>query len=726
MTESASLAPRTWQLRLRAAVEAPAVAPLAVAALMLTAFVARVLLSRDVPAPWAMLDELQYADAARSFLSGGHYLFRTEPHPLRTIYPVLISPAWLADSIQTSYTIVKVINSALMVAGAVPLYLWSRRLVAPLWGVLVVALYLAMPGFIYTSEILTENAYVPATVLALFAIAVAIERSSVVTQLLALGAIVLAASARIQGLILLAVLFTAIVLVVVLDAVAAERGERRRVIWSRLVRFWPSLCTPVAVALAYAVYERGRGQSLSSGLGVYQSVAHAHYGALSPAKWVIWHFGELSFSVAIVPMSALIVLLGLAFQRATAPGPAERAFLAVTTAAVFWIVVQAGTFASHFSLRIEERLMFNVTPALFLALVVWLARGLPRPPGPSFVAVLLPVAAALVLPYASLLGPSVFNDTFGLIPVWRVLVRLGDLGETKLVVAAGAVILSLLFAAVPRRVAVVAVPASLMAFLVLSTNSVFGTIEHLSSAARYAGGLGSDPSWVDHAIGKDKRVDILYSTDFADAHVAWQAEFWNRSVRRLFGVTAQDPFIPDVSTSLTAKGRIVPDLPSTSPDRAPRYVLASNRADVVGERLASAGQLVLWRVRPPLRLNSVVSGITADGWTGPSATYTRYVPPPGARRAVVAVTRPGFWDVPPARAVAVVGPFRVVNGVPTITRVWARRTVVVRSGQTRLLSLPLRAGPFQVRLTIDPTFSPSQFGFADTRMLGARAGFAVR
>ena len=239
MTEQASLALRPWQVRLRAAFDAPLAAPLAVGALMLTAFIARVLLSRDVLAPWAMLDELQYAEAARSFISGGHYLFRDEPRPLRTIYPVLISPAWLAGSVQTSYMIVKVINSVLMVLGAIPLYLWSRRLVAPLWGVLVVALYLAMPGFIYTSEILTENAYVPATVLALYAIAVAIERQSLRMQALALGAIGLAACARIQGLILLAVLFTAIVISVVFDAVAADPGARRRVISSRLRRFWP-------------------------------------------------------------------------------------------------------------------------------------------------------------------------------------------------------------------------------------------------------------------------------------------------------------------------------------------------------------------------------------------------------------------------------------------------------------------------------------------------------
>jgi len=714
-------------MRLRVALEAPAAAPSLVAGLMLTALVARVLLARHVLAPWEMLDELQYAEAARSFLSTGHYLFRDEPHAIRSIYPVLISPAWLAGSTQTAYTLVKVINSALMVAGAIPLYLWARRLVAPLWAVLAVVFYLAMPGFIYTAEILTESAYVPATVLALFAIAAAIERPSVPLQLLALGAIGLAACARIQGLILLPVLLTAIGLALLLDAVAAAPTTRWRVVGARLRKFWPSLAVPLLGLLAYFVYERGRGQPLSSGLGIYGGVAHAHYGVRPALKWVTWHFAELSLSVGIIPVSALIVLLGLACRRRSALSAAERAFLAVTTSAVFWIVVQAGVFASRFSGRIEERLMFNVTPALFLALVVWLARGLPRPPALTAAAVLVPVAFILAIPYQSLFTQALFNDTFGLIPVWRLMQRLGSLDETKLVIAAGALLAGLLFATVARRAAIVAIPVSMLAFLVLSTNSVFGTVEFRSAAARHSGGLLGNPSWVDRSIGKDKRVEVLYTEDLSDPHVAWQAEFWNRSVRRLFGLTGQDPSIPDVSTSLDRTGRIIPALPAGSPDRHPGYVVATATADVDGARIGSAGRLVLWRAHSPLRLRSLTGGITPDGWTGATATYTRYVVPPGASHVDVLVSRPGFWPVPTAQVRAAVGPFRIVDGAPKITRIWSSSSTRVRAGETGLLRLPIRGGPFRVRLIVTPTFSPSQFSSSpDTRALGARARFVVR
>src|SRR5438874_1856196 len=246
-------------------------APVAVAGLLLVAVAARIAVDRHVHAPWIMLDELQYADAARSFAADGHYLFRDHPYALPTIYPALISPAWFAGSVQTAYTLVKTINVLLMVAGAIPLYLWARRLVAPVWTVVAVVLYLAIPGFMYTAEILTENAFVP---------------------------------------------------------------------------------------------ELGRGASLSSGFGVYTPIATAHYALRPAVRWIVYSFGELGFSVGLIPVSALIVLLGLACRRETAPSSAERAFIAVATAAVSWIVIQVGTFASHFALRVEERNMFNVAPVL--------------------------------------------------------------------------------------------------------------------------------------------------------------------------------------------------------------------------------------------------------------------------------------------------------------------------------------------------------------------------
>lgn len=709
--------PRPATSRARALVTAPVL----VGGLLVAAFVARFLLARHVLAPWEMPDELQYAEVSRSFNSTGHYLFREHEQALRTIYPALISPAWFAGSTHTAYSLIKLINVALMTLGAVPLFLWARRLVTPLWAVVAVVLYLAMPGFIYTGEILTENAFVPASVLAMFAIAVAIERPTLLRQALALGAIVLVSATRLQGLLFFIVLPSAILLALGLDAVSAAAGRRRSVVLTRLRAFWPSLGVLALGLVAYGALALARGGTVSSGLGTYQQLSSARYSLRPAVRWIVFHFGELSFSVGLLPVAALIILCGLACRRVTAPGPAERAFLAVTVASLFWILVQVGAFASRFTFRVEERYMFNVAPALFLALVVWLARGLPRPPGLTAAAVLAPVALFLVVPFEALFNEALFNDTYGLIPLWRLSLKLGQRpDEVRIIVGLGALAAGVLFACVRRRSARAAVPAAVLAFLLLSSQSVFGQVHDLSAATRFAGELprGGDASWIDDKVGRDARVEVIDTREVLDPHVVWQAEFWNRSVRRIFGLTAQDPSIPDLTANLAAGGRIVLSATAGSPDADPRFVVAPPDLDIDGTRLASAGQLTLWRVHQPLRLRSMTSGITRDGWTGAAATYTRLVVPPGATHVEVRLSRPSVpASLAPAHVRAAIGPAAQAT-------VW--RTAEVTFRGKSVLRLPFRRAPFQVTLTVNPVFSPAQFGSLDTRTLGVVAKFRVR
>src|SRR5215213_1933930 len=132
-------------------------APTLVSVLLVTAVAARILMGRHVLTPWVMVDELQYSELANSFAANGHYMFRERPHHLPSIYPALISPAWLADSMKTTYAVAKGFNVALMTAAAIPLYAWARRLVRPAYAILAVVFYLALPSFVYTAEILTEN-----------------------------------------------------------------------------------------------------------------------------------------------------------------------------------------------------------------------------------------------------------------------------------------------------------------------------------------------------------------------------------------------------------------------------------------------------------------------------------------------------------------------------------------------------------------------------------------
>jgi len=705
--------------RKRVVVDTPAAAAMLLAGLLLCAFVVRVLLALRVPAPWVMPDELTYTETSRSFLSSGHYLLYDQPYSILTIYPVLISPAWLAGSTHTAYTLVRAINVGLMTLGAIPLYLWARRLVAPRWAVFAVVLYLLMPGFVYSSEILTENAFVPAMVLAMFALASALERPTLVRQLLALAAIALAAVARTQGIILLAVLPTAIAVALLFDVIAADPGTRRGVLRDKLRSFLPSLGAVVLAVVGYVIYEAVRGRSLAQGLGTYHAVLSTHYAVRPVVRWSIYNLGELAFSVGFVPVSALIVLFGLACRRTTAPSAAERAFLALTAAVVLWIVVQIGAFESVFSLRIEERYMFSLDAPLFLALVVWLARGLPRPSRLGAVAALAPVVFLLAIPYMSFFREDLFNDTFGLIPLWRLSTLLGaNVGDLPILVAAGALLAGLLFATVPRSWARAAVPVAVGGFLVLSSASVLAEVVYQAKSTRAAGGLTGDPSWIDHAVGSNARVEVIYTPDISNPHVVWQAEFWNRSVRRLFGVAAQDPSIPDLSASIDGSGLIHPSLPPSSPDMHAHLFVAANDVDIAGTRIAAAGQLVLWRTAGPLRLAAQVTGLTQDGWTGPTASYTLYVVPPTTRYVVVNLAQIKLTGLPTEHV-------NVTVGRAGTTAFWEQRSVTVPPGTTRHLLLPLRRGPFQVALSVTPTFSPSTFGLSDTRTLGVRATFGL-
>ena len=707
---------------LRSAVLTRIGAGVLVGGLLAAAFVARALLARYVVSPWIVPDEVEYAAVSRSFLDTGQYLFRDHSMSIPSIYPALVSPAWLASSVSTSYTVIKTINCALLVAGAIPLYLWGRRLAPPLWAALAVALYLAIPGFMYSGEILTENAYIPASLLGLFAIAVAIERPSLMNQILALGAIALAVAARLQGVVLLLVLPSAIGLALILDAIAAVPAERRRVVAARLRSFMPSLATLAVGFVAYVVYELARGAPLSSGFGIYKEVGQAQYQFMPVLRWVIYHFGELSFAAALLPLSALIVLLGLACRRATAPLPAERAFLAVAVPALFWMVLEAAAFASDFSLRVEERYMESLFPVLFLALVTWLARGLPRPAGLTAAALLVPVGLLFALPYESLLSTQSYaTDTFGLIPLARLTEKLaGGAGDVRILLGAGTLVAAILFASLPRAWSRVAVPAAVAAFLLLSSASVFAQVTFQSRAALQAGQLTGDPSWIDHAIGRDSRVAFLYTPEIdADQHILYEAEFWNRSVRRIFGVTAPVPSISDVTAPLNpSTGRVRPQLPADSPELRPRYVVAANTVDVAGTRIAGAGLLELHRVHPPLRFATLITGLTPDAWTSPSATYLRYVSARKGARVIVGVSRPPLDGPPPANVTVTV---RRLSGP-----VWVRRSWVLRNGTSHQFVLPLRRGPFEVGVSVSPPFVPSSYGYGDDRTLGVQASFTLQ
>lgn len=699
-------------------------ASLVSAALVLVAIASRLWLATRIPTPWILVDEFIYSEYAKSFAANGDFLIRGGVGPsLGHVYPALISPAWRLGSMSSTYDVAKGINVVVMTLAVVPVFLWARRLVSPTYATVAAGLALALPAFVYTGALMTENVFFPLFVLALYSLAVVLERPSVLLQLLMLCAFVLAVAVRTQAAVLIAIFAMALLVKIFLDLRSSGTQVRLRSAASALRPYAWSLAIILLAAGAYAVWKAAQGVSITEGLGAYAGASSNVYSAREAFRWVVYHFAELALLVGMIPASAFILLFALACGRRSGFGPAERAFLATTAAAILCLVIEVGVFASRFSLRIEERNMFHVAPLLLLALVLWLHRGLPRPASVTAFAAFLPAALLLTLPLESLLNISILSDTFGLIPFFRFASKLsGGVNDVRIVLAAGALAAGLVFAAVPRRVAAPLAVGAVAAFLIGSSYSVFGNVQGF---AQGIDGLTAttDRSWVDHAVGSNARVAFLFggaADPAAEAKILWETEFWNRSLSSVYYLgQSEGAAFPYVAASPdAATGRI-----ATAGSSTPRYVVAPAALELAGRRVAATPALKLYRVRPPLRLSETIEGIYPDRWMASDAALTRYAG--GGKRIRITLSRTA-WGGPdvPGNVRIEAGPAAVGPNGPSLAKTTFVRMWTIHSRAQRTFTLPVPAPPYRVELHIMPTFSPAQFGLPDTRQLGAQVLFA--
>jgi len=698
-------------------------APAVLVALMLVSVLARYWLARAVKTPWILVDEFLYAEQAKSFAANAHYAIRDATGPILSyLYPALISPAWLARSMTTTYGLAKAINALLMTLVAIPVFLWGSRLASRWWALVAVGLTLLIPAFFYTSELMTENAFFPAFVTATFAIALVLERPSLIRQALMLGAFLLTVAVRFQGVVLLAVLPTAVLIKLAFDLLGREGEPRRQVVRRSLVPLWPTIAALGLAALAYAAYKHHQGVSLRSGLGGYEGVAGGRYPLHTAFRWILYHFAELPLAAGYIPACALIVLLGIAFVQPRTFSSAERSFLAVAVAGTIWLVAEVGVFASRYSSRIEERNMFGLSALLMLALVLWLARGAPRPPLVTLVAVALPAALLLTLPLATLLNPSIFSDTFGLIPLLRLSERLsGGVPLVRKLLIAGGVAAGLVFAFTPRRLAAPVMVGCVAGFLILSSYSVHGAIRDYARNLAAGTGVLANPTWVDDSAA-GRAVGVLYGRSpdtFQEAVALWETEFWNRRVGRVYTVGPHEP-VGLAETGVIVRpgsGRLAAFPADADLQRelsSTRGFLADPGTDMEGRVTAGNGIFDLYALGSPPRIASLVSGVYPDSWMGSEASYTRYAPrAPGAVRVTVSRASWRGPDVPGHVAVSVSPPG---SGL-------ASKRFTIHSGGVHVVTLATPARPFVVSVRVQPTFSPTKFGGGDPRQLGARVSF---
>lgn len=681
--------------------------PLAAIAVVLLAILLRIVLSRRMPAPWIMSDEITYSELAKSFADSHRMLYHGHPRVFQTIYPVFVSPAWLVDPIPTAYGIAKALNAILMSLAAIPFWFWARRLMPSGHALVALVLFLLLPAFVYTNEIMTENLAFPAVLLALFVIALALERPTALWQLLAIAAIGFASLARLQSLVLLIGLPTAVLLRGLLDA-QAERENPWRSMLAAVRQFAWALGLIVVGAVGYLIAKAAQGASPSAVLGTYEGT-QSGYTFTGVARWFVLHLAEVPYSVGLFPVCAFIVLLGLALRRGAVTTPAERAFLAVSVGVAPWMMLQVAAFASRFSYRIEERNLIYLGPLFLLALLLWISQGLPRPPVLAAVAAVVPFVLLISLPLETLLNVSIRSDTFSFSPLLRLQTRLdGGVTDVRIALALGGIVAAAAFVALPRRYAAPVFVVGVALFLAVSSKSAFGGARGLALAARAAPGA-ADVTWIDDRLGHDESVVFVNDQpDNGNPHLLWQTEFWNRSVHPVLNIATPHDVLGDTASVDSTTGEITAVLPDVAKESTEaRYAAAPTTTTLAGRMIERTGQLALYRVDPPLRIASSASGFYSDGWTGAAAGFTQYaLPSRGPGRVVFRFSLPK--NVPAERVTVRVGS--------------RTRQVAVPPGATRVVRLAPRRAPFHVDLSVTPTFSPAALGAStDTRQLGVLA-----
>jgi hypothetical protein len=86
----------------------------ALVGLVLTAATVRIVVVRGMEAPVILCDEFIYANLAKNLADHGQYMFRDVTLHQSLLYPLLLAPAWFADSMNTTYGLAKGITASAM------------------------------------------------------------------------------------------------------------------------------------------------------------------------------------------------------------------------------------------------------------------------------------------------------------------------------------------------------------------------------------------------------------------------------------------------------------------------------------------------------------------------------------------------------------------------------------------------------------------------------------
>ena len=550
---------------------------------------------------WIAPDEMIYASLGQSLWEDGAMRIFGGPTGFYSlVYPALAGLPLVLFGLEDGYVVLKALQALVMSLTAVPVYVWTRRMAGPGWALVAAALSVAVPGLLYAGLIMTEVAFYPALVLAAWATSSALERPTLGRQALLVGAIMLAGATRLQGLVLVPVVLTALGLTALL-----ERDARLP------LRFWPALAGLTVPALAWAAW-RGAASGWSGVLGSYAAAAESEYAFGESARFVAYHVADLLLLTAFFPVCAL-ALLAWGAWRGREASRAVRAYVATSVSLAAWIVVEVGVFASENVHQLAERDLIGLAPVLFVGFSVWLARGAPRPRVASAVVALAALGVLLALPLRRLVVQAAIPDAFGLVPLlW--LREHTAVATFELVVWMSVAVAALLFVLLPRRL-VALLPA--VALLALALSSIAATRE-VSQNARFDQQflLGAERGWVNDATSEP--AAYLYAGE-PYWNGIWQTLHWNKRIRQVYMLEGIQlpPGLPLTVVRIAQSGRLLRPDGSEIPER---LIVASDALRLRGDPVARIEQqqleqtgLTLWMLQPPARMDSILTGVRPGG-----------------------------------------------------------------------------------------------------------------
>ena len=672
--------------------------------------------------PWLFQDEIFYASQAREYAESGDITIRGQSDDADGLTARVTSIAWHFDDPEVDYLAAKLLNVLLMAAACFPAYGLARMVVSRAWALFAAAGTVSIPAFVYTSMILTEpfGYLVATTAFWMMARTLALDRLG--PRALAWGIPTLAlcwfAQDARQQLRILAPIF---VFMIVVRLLLAERVRRRRVLAGIA---WVAFAAIVAFSYHYYSHEDG-----------YLFPTNGHWDVIG--KQAAWGFGAFAIGLGVIP--AVLGLAALWPDRERRHRPEHVAFSIVASvgiaAVIFYTALKGAYIWFTFAYRVVERNAIYATPLLFVAVAIFLQYR--RRVNPLALAAALAAVAYSVYEVPYQLEFRIYSDAPGLAILSTANRHFAWTDGSVHKYLAVMLALSALVALAPyvvRSRRVWRVGAVLLAFSLVGlplTAEIAADRSARGTSTMFAENLPKPYDWVYEATGGKRGV--LIGTAIADPNGIWLTQFFNPNLYYLASLdgTAPAPGPNDSLDVVDDDGLVYQQYPDAE------YALVDNKVTIEGTVVRRTTYQTLYRIATPLRLAQASYGVSGDGWmlgdaekraTGRYYQFSSPESGPGVIRVVASRAAWGGEDVPGNVTIRVSpirweGPHDFSDGKMVEGTPFALERLTIHTRQIVEYLIPVPGPPFVVDVTVEPTFSPADFGLGDSRQLGIQPSF---